>query len=108
MDNSQLISVKLVSTLDNLLYMIGNSTLNNVQIPSITTSGTVIIASEIIFSGSLVNNGTIQNSSGASRILRVGGDVTNNGILRMQVAIALCLRGWNLINMVNGKTAILT
>lgn len=102
LDNSQLINLKLVSSLDNLLYMIGNSTLNNVQIPSITTSGTVIIASEITFSGSLVNNGTIQNSSGASRILRVGGDVTNNGILQNAGGYSLSVYvAGNLIN--NGE-----
>ncbi len=78
LNGTELIEANIVSDLGNTLIMSNSARVNSVGFQSITNAGVLNMISNIGFSGSLVNNGTVQNT-GASVSLNVSGNITNNG-----------------------------
>jgi len=98
LNGTELIEANIVSDLDNILNMSNSARISNVAFQSITNAGIMNMLTNTSFSGSLVNNGTVQNT-GASVSLNVAGDVTNNGTICNSGGYLLTVNGGgNLIN----------
>ena len=98
LSGTELAEAYLISDTANILNMSSNARVNNVIFQSITNNGTLNLATTIGFSGSLVNNGIVQNYN-ASVSLNVAGNLINNGTIRNNVSYWLTLTGGgNLIN----------
>ncbi|HPN40855.1 MAG TPA: hypothetical protein PKX36_04930 [Candidatus Cloacimonadota bacterium] len=98
LSGTELIEANIVSELGNILNMSNNARLNNVGFQSVTNAGTMNMTTTTSFSGSLINNGTVQDW-GASVSLSVAGDITNNGSICNSGGYFLTLNGGgNLIN----------
>ncbi len=72
----------LISDLTNHINPLNNTTITSVNFQSITNDGVFMPASTIIFSGALINNGTIQNHHSSNYSLYVYGSLTNSGTIR--------------------------
>ncbi len=71
----------LVSDLNCTLTMTNSAKVSGVSFQSITNAGILEMISNTVFSGDLVNNGTVQNSA-SSVSLSVAGNIINNGTIR--------------------------
>jgi len=78
LDNCHLLEANVQSSLSSVLTMTNGSRASLCSFQSITTAGTVILATSTTVSGDLVNNGILRNYSN-SNILSVAGNLINNG-----------------------------
>ena len=81
LDNCQVTGLDLQTNLNNLLYMTNGSYLSTCSLTSITTSGILQLNTDVSVTGSLVNNGIIQNFNN-NITLQVSSDIINNGSIR--------------------------
>lgn len=79
--NCQVNEINFLSDLGSTLNAINGGAIVNCTFQSITFEGTISLASHTSVSGSIVNQGILQNS-GSSITLSVAGNLTNNGTIR--------------------------